>query len=122
MTEAEEAEFARVRERTLALYYAAMILMLAGLGVLTVYAMRLGPPVDPGVQESFGLAVALMFLMGAMTAHLIDRLYRVWPMGRRFRPTAPGPVTDRGWATLLAVCVLVIGGGAISYVIAGLLS
>jgi hypothetical protein len=116
------AAFARVRARTLALYYAATILMLIGLGLLIVYTMRLGAPVDPGVEESFGLAVALMFLMGAMTAHLIDRLYRVWPLGRRFRPTPPGPVTDRSWATFLAVSVLVIGGAAIAYVLAGLLS
>jgi hypothetical protein len=118
----ESADFARARERTLVLYYAATVLMLAGLGILTVYTLRLGAPVDPGVEQSFGLAVSLMFLMGAMTAHLLDRLYRVWPLGRRFHPTVPAMVTDRSWATVLAVSALVIAGGAIAYILAGLLS
>lgn len=123
MTElATDVDFARVRDRTLTLYYAATVLMLIGLGVLTVYTVRLGAPVDPGVEQSFGLAVALMFLMGALTAHLLDRLYRVWPLGRRYRPAPPGVVTDRSWATLLAVSVLVIGGAAIAYILAGLLA
>lgn len=117
-----EADVVRVRERTLALYYAGAVLMLLGLGVLTVYVVRLGPLTGPGVEQSFGFAVSLMFLMAAMLVHLVDRTYRVWPLGRRVQSPAPGPVTDQGWATFLAVAVLVAAGAAIAYVISGLLS
>jgi hypothetical protein len=117
-----DAEIARLRERTLSLYYAAAILMLFGLGALTVYVVRLGNLTGPGVEQSFGLAVALMFLMSAMMIHLVDRTYRVWPLGRRVHPPDPGPITDRGWATFLAVCILVAAGGGIAYIIAGLVT
>jgi len=112
----------RLRERTLSFYYAAAILMLFGLGVLTVYVVRLGNLTGPGVEQSFGFAVALMFIMSALLIHLVDRTYRVWPLGRRVQSPDPGPVTDRGWATFLAVAVLVAAGSGIAYVLAGLLS
>jgi hypothetical protein len=114
-------EVARIRERTLAFYYAAAILMLFGLGVLTVYVLRLGNLTGPGVEQSFGLAVALMFLMSALMIHLVDRMYRLWPLGRRVQSPDPGPVTDENWATFLAVAVLVAAGAAIAYIIGGLL-
>ena len=117
-----EADIVRLRDRTLALYYAAAILMLLGLGVLTVYVLRLGNLTGPGVEQSFGLAVALMFLMSAMMIHLVDRTYRVWPLGRRVQSPDPGPVTDQGWATFLAVAVLVAAGASIAYLISGLLT
>ena len=123
MTEYAELEaFARLRERTLALYYAAAILMLVGLGLLTVYILRLGSLVGPGVEQSFGFAVSLMFLMSALMVHLVDRLYRVWPLGRRVQSPNPGPVTDQGWVTFLIVAVLVAAGASIAYVLGGLLS
>ncbi len=123
MTEgATAAEFERVRARSLSLSFAATVLMLLGIAVLGLYIYRLGPLVGPGVEESFGLAVAMMFLMGAMLAHLVDRAYRSWPLGRRFRPSAPGPVTDAGFVVALEVLVLVIAGGSIAYVVATLLS
>ncbi len=84
-------EFRRLRRKVLDLYDAVTFLMLLGIGVLIVYAIQLGSLVSPGAQESFGLAVALMFLMAALMVHLVDRTYRVWPLGRRFRPTPPAP-------------------------------
>lgn len=122
MSEPDAATFARLQDRTLALYYAAVVLMLLGIGVLAVYSYRLGPIVGPGVEQSFGYAVALMFIMGALTIHIVDRMYRVWPLGRRFRPTPPGAVTDRAWSIVVAVLVLVIAGGAIAYILGGLLA
>lgn len=118
----DDATFARLRDRTLAFYYAATILLLVGIGILSFYAFRLGPLVGPGVEQSFGLAAALMLVMGALITHVVDRMYRVWPLGRRFTPTAPRTITDRDWSLALAVCVLVIAGGAISYILGGLLA
>ncbi|MGA8542407.1 MAG: hypothetical protein WB947_02525 [Thermoplasmata archaeon] len=115
-------EFRRLRRKVLDLYDAVTFLMLLGIGVLIVYAIQLGSLVSPGAQESFGLAVALMFLMAALMVHLVDRTYRVWPLGRRFRPTPPGPVTARSQARFLAILVFVIAAAAIAYVIGGLLT
>jgi hypothetical protein len=121
----DDEEFAyvqRLRERTLTLYLAVMILMIIGIAVLALYSYELGPLVGPGVESSFGLAVALMFLMGALLIHLVDWMYRVWPLGRRVTPTPPGPVTDRSWSMALAVLVIVSAGGAIAYILGGLLA
>jgi hypothetical protein len=117
----DEARTLRVRERVLRLYIAATILLLLGLGVLVVYSIRLGTIVGPGVTQSFGFAVALAFLMAALLAHLLDSLYRVWPLGRRVHPTMPPPFTDRTYANVLAIAILVAVGGAIAYLLAGVL-
>jgi hypothetical protein len=117
-----DEEVGRLAERTMSLYIAAAILMLVGLGVLTLYVLRLGGLTGPGVEQSFGFAVSLMFLMSAMMIHLVDRTYRVWPLGRRVQSPDPGPVTDRGWAIFLAVAVLVAAGASIAYILAGLLT
>jgi hypothetical protein len=123
LTDADDwANYRRARGQTLTLYIATMILLLLGVGILALYSYQLGPLVGPGVESSFGLAVALMFLMGALMAHLVDRMYRAWPMGRRFHPTPPGPVTDLSWANLLAVIILVAAGGAIAYILGGILA
>jgi hypothetical protein len=116
------AEFERLRSRTVTLYLSAEVLMLLGIGVLSVYVLQLGSLVGPGVEQSFGFAVALMFLMSALVIHLVDRTYRSWPLGRRFRPSDPGAVTELDWVHFLMVCVLVAAGGAIAYVVAGLVS
>ena len=122
MTEGSGAEaFARARSRTLSLYFAGIVLMILGIAVLGVYVLRLGAIVGPGVEESFGLAVALMFLMSALAVHLVDRTYRSWPLGRRFRPSDPGPVAERDLVTALRVLVLAAAGGAIAYLVATLL-
>jgi hypothetical protein len=115
-------ELRRVRRRVLDLYDAVTFLMLIGIGVLVLYSILLGSLASPGAQQSFGYALALMFLMGAMMVHLVDRTYRVWPLGRRFAPTRPGPVTARSQARFLAILILVIAAAGIAYVIGSLVS
>jgi len=117
----DQLEMRRLRRRVLDLYDATTYLMLIGILVLVVYCIQLGPLLSPGAQESFGLAVALMFLMSALIVHLVDRMYRVWPLGRRITPTPPGPVTPHAQARFLAVLIFVIAVAACAYVIAGLL-
>lgn len=113
-----EAYRAKAAATTLSVYNAITVLMLLGIAGLAVYAFELGPLVGPGVESSFGYAVAGMFLMGAMLAHIADRTYRSWPLGRRFRPTTPGPVTASGAAsTLTWIVVLAIALG-VAYVVA----
>ncbi len=103
----EEVDLATVRARTLALYDSVAVLMLVGIAVLIVYAIHLGSLASPGAQESFGLAIALMSLMGAILFHVTDRTYRSWPLGRRFSPTPPGPVTLQAEVRFVKVVVLV---------------
>jgi hypothetical protein len=115
-------EFVRWRSRALTLYTWAGALSVIGIFLLAGYAIRLGPLVGPGVEDSFGLAVAVMFLLGALLVHLADRVYREWPFGRRIRPEHPAPVTDRSIATFVAWMVLVAGASAVAYVVWGLLN
>jgi hypothetical protein len=112
---------AQVRSRTLGLYSAVTLLMLLGIAVLVVYAIRLGPLTSPGTQTSFGYALALMALMGAVLFHVLDRTYRSWPLGRKVSPTDPGPVTIEAQVLSVKVLVLVLAAGAIAYLLAGLL-
>jgi hypothetical protein len=112
----------RTQHRVLNLYAATMFLMLILIALLIVYSIRLGPLTGPGVEQSFGFAVALLFFAGALLAHVIDRVYRVWPFGRSVTPTFPGFVTDRGLANLLKILVIVGAGAAIAYVIATLIT
>ncbi len=114
-------EFRRLRRRVIDLYDTVTVLMLIGIGVLVVYCIRLGSLTSPGAQESFGLAVGLMFLMAALIVHLVDRTYRVWPLGRRFQPTPPGPVTTRAQARFLMIVIFAAALAACAYVVAGLL-
>ncbi|MCI4325482.1 MAG: hypothetical protein L3K00_06350 [Thermoplasmata archaeon] len=116
-----EAHRAETAARVLRLYYAIIVLMIAGIVGLFVYVVRLGALVGTGVETSFGLAVAAMFTMGAMLVHLVDRTYRSWPLGRRFRPATPGPVTPSGTATLLSWLVVAAALGGAAYVVAQLL-
>ncbi|MGA9839990.1 MAG: hypothetical protein WBF81_02850 [Thermoplasmata archaeon] len=112
----------RLRNRILNLYDAVTLLMLIGIGVLILYSIQIGPLTSPGAEQSFGFAVALMFLMAAVIIHLVDRTYRSWPLGRRVTPTPPGPVTVRSQARFFQVLVLVVAVAAIAYVIGGLLA
>ena len=107
------------RETVLNLYAAVLGLLLVGIGVLTVYVLSLGNLVGPGVESSFGYAAAMMFLMAALMVHTAEATYRIWPLGRRFLPTPPGPVTDRMISNFLKVLVLVVVGGVIAYLVAG---
>jgi hypothetical protein len=115
-------EYLRLRRKVIDLYDAVTFLMLIGIGVLVVYCFELGPLTSPGAQESFGLAVGLMFLMAALMIHLVDRMYRVWPLGRRLTPTPPGPVTVHSQARFLAILIFVIALAACAYVVGGLLT
>lgn len=114
-------EFFRLRRRVLDMYDAITFLMLIGIGVLVLYSFLLGPLTSPGAQQSFGFALALMFLMAALLIHIVDRTYRVWPLGRRITPTPPGPVTVASQARFFQVLILVIAAAAIAYIVGGLL-
>lgn len=112
----------RAEHRVLNVYAAIMLLMLVVIGLLIVYAIRLGPLLGPGVEESFGLAVALLFLCGALVVHVVDRVYRVWPMGRSIPTMFPGFITARGMANLVKVLIIVCAAAAVAYVLATLIT
>jgi len=115
-------EFLTLRQRTLDLFAATIALMLVGIGVLIVYTIVLvGPLTSPGAQESFGLALALSFLMAAVAGHLVDRMYRVWPLGRRIHPTPPGPVTPAAEVRFFKVLVVVVAAASIAYLLGALI-
>jgi hypothetical protein len=111
-------EYRRLRRRVLDLYDAITYLMLFGIAVLIVYcAVLIGPLTSPGAQQSFGYALALMFLMATLIVHLVDRTYRVWPLGRRITPDVPGPVTVASQARFLKIVIVVAAGAGIAYLI-----
>jgi hypothetical protein len=112
------AEFRQLRNRVLDLYSAVIALMLLGIGVLIFYiVVWVGPLTSPGAQESFGLALALSFLMGTVAVHLVDRMYRVWPLGRTIHPTSPGPVTDQNLARFFRWAIVVAAAAGIAYLL-----
>ena len=106
-----------IRQRTTDLYDTVTLLMLLGIALLILYVIELGPLTSPGAQESFGLALSLMFLMGAVLFHVVDLTYRVWPLGRRITPNVPPPVTNASVARLLRILVVLAAGAAIAYLI-----
>jgi MFS family permease len=117
------AEFRRLRNRVLDLYSSVIALMLIGIGVLIFYiVVWVGPLTSPGAQESFGLALALSFLMATVAVHLVDRMYRVWPLGRTIHPTPPGPVTDQGLARFLRWAIVVGAAAGIAYLLGTLIA
>jgi uncharacterized membrane protein (DUF485 family) len=121
-SEPTPAEVRRLRNRLLDIYTVVVLLMLVGIGVLIVYAFRLGSLTSPGAQQSFGYALGLMFLMAAVVFHLVDRMYRVWPFGRRIRPAWPGYVTVEGEVRFFKVVIVVAAAAAIAYVLGGLIA
>ncbi|MCI4365925.1 MAG: hypothetical protein L3K10_07720 [Thermoplasmata archaeon] len=117
------ADFHRLRERVLDLYTTVIALMIVGIGGLVLYTVLwVGPLTSPGAQESFGLALALSFLMATVAVHLVDRMYRVWPLGRTIHPTPPGPVTDRSLARFFQAVVLVAAAAGIAYLLGALIA
>jgi hypothetical protein len=116
------SELADLQRRLLDVYGAVTLLMLLGIAVLVAYAIQLGPLTSPGAERSFGFAIALMSLMAAVVFHLADRTYRVWPLGRRFRPSPPRPLTTTSWVRLLQVLVVALALAAIAYLLGGLLA
>jgi hypothetical protein len=117
-----ETALARARVQVLGLYSGVTVLMLLGIAVLVVYAILLGPLTSPGKESSFGYAVALMSLMGAVLFHVLDRTYRSWPLGRKFSPKDPGPVTVETQVLFVKVVVVALAAGAIASLLAGLLT
>jgi len=120
LSDLQDADLASLRRRTLDLYLVVTLLMLVGIAVLITYATHLGPLTSPGAERSFGFAVSLMAIMGAVIVHLADRTYRVWPLGRRFRPTPPGPITLESWVRFLKVLIAVIAIAGLAYIVAEL--
>ena len=116
-----EAHRAAAARSTLVLYQTITVLMLLGIAGLALYAFKLGTLVGPGVESSFGYAVAAMFLMGALLGHIADRTYREWPLGRKFRPSTPRPVTPRRAAWFVSWIVVVAAIAGAGFVIAQLL-
>lgn len=121
-SDAERATQLQLRRRILDLYDAVTVLMLLGILVLIVYSIRLGPLTTPGAEQSFGYALALMFLMSAVIVHLVDRTYRVWPLGRRIVPTPPGPVTVDAEVRFLKIVIVVAAAASIAYLLGGLIA
>lgn len=115
-------ELVALQDRVLSYYFAIVLLALIGIGVLVAYTIGLGPLVGPGVEESFGLAVALLFLLGALLMHVLDRTYREWPLGRRIHPADPRVITDATTAGTLRIAVLVGAGLLIAFILAQLLT
>ena len=107
MSSLSDADLTQLRRKTLDLYFAVTLLMLLGIAILVTYSIRLGPLTSPGAERSFGFALSLMSLMGAVIFHLVDRTYRVWPFGRHVRPTAPAVLSTTDWVRLLRVLVVV---------------
>ncbi len=116
----EPVDTARAARTVLDLYAAITLLMLLGIAILVGYVIRLGPLTSPGAEQSFGYAIALMALMGAVLFHVTDRTYRSWPLGRKFSPTAPGPVSARTQVTVLKVVIFLIAAAAVAYLVGGL--
>jgi len=118
----DRAAIRRLRRRLLAIYDGVTYLMLVGIAVLLVYSIELGSLTSPGAQESFGIALALMFLMSTVIVHIVDRTYRVWPLGRRIHPTPPGPVTVEAQVRFVKVLIFVIAAAGIAYFLGALLA
>jgi hypothetical protein len=118
----ETPEGRAIRARVLDLFTAIVVLMLLGIAVLVVYVIRLGGLNGPGVEESFGIAVALMFLMAALIVHTVDYTYRVWPLGRRYHPTPPAFVTEAGQVRFVKILIVVVTAAAIAYILGGLIA
>jgi hypothetical protein len=115
-----EAHRADAARRVLALYNAAVVLLLLGIAGLVVYSIRLGPLVGPGVESSFGFAVGTMFVMGALLVHIVDEAYRGWPLGRKFRPSTPPAVTPTSAARVVTWLIVLAAVAGIAYVLAQL--
>jgi hypothetical protein len=117
-----DAQYARARDRSLAVYAVVAVLSILGILGLVGYSVRLGPLVGPGVESSFGFALALMFLFAALLFHVVDRIYRVWPGGRRVWAPVPTAVTDLSIVRLLRVLVVLGAAAAIAFLISTLVT
>jgi hypothetical protein len=119
--QSDDANFQAIRTEELTVYIVVMLLMIAGISVLLAYAISLGSLVGPGVEQSFGIAVALMFLMSAVVFHILDKTYRGWPLGRKVHPTPPGPVTEKSQLLFVKWLIVAIAAAGIIYLFGSLL-
>ena len=62
--------------RKLDYYIAGVVLVLAGEGVLAGFILTLPPLTTPGVESTFGFAIAFMALGGGLLFHVLDVLHR----------------------------------------------
>jgi uncharacterized membrane protein len=115
-------EYERLRARVLNYYFTVVVISFIAIGILVAYCISLGTLVGPGVEESLGLALALLFLFTALLVHTVDRAYREWPLGRLVAPDRPSVITDWDTARLLRILVLVAAALLIAWIIAGLLT
>ncbi len=111
-------EFARLRARVLDLYTGVIALMIVGIAVLAGYILLfVGPLTSPGAQKSFGLALGLAFLMATLAVHLVDRMYRLWPLGRTVHPAQPAPISDQSLARFFRWMVVAAAVAAVAYLL-----
>ena len=111
-----------VRARVLRVYSVVAAISVISFFLLAAYAIHLGALVGPGVESSFGLAVALMFLESALLIHVVDRVYREWPLGGRVAPDWRGAVRDQDIARFLEVLTFAAAVGAVAYIFWGVLA
>jgi hypothetical protein len=111
------AEYAKLQAHVLSLYTAITILMVVGIAVGVIYAISLGSLVGPGVEESFGIDLAILFLMSAMLMHVLDRTYREWPTGRRVHPAPPPEITAKTANYTVKIVTIVAAALLIAYVL-----
>jgi hypothetical protein len=116
------AEYARLQTHVLSLYTSVSLLMLIGIAIGIIYALSLGTLIGPGVEESFGIDLAILFLMSAMLMHILDRTYREWPEGRRVHPAAPPQITAKTANYTLKIVTIVGAALLIAYVLGSFLA
>jgi len=121
LNEVAAADPSELAARALRLDTAIIVLMIVGIVGLVGYSISLGPLTAPGVQTSFGYALALMFIMSAIAFHVVDRMYRLWPLGRRVHPTRPAQLTDASIATAAKVAIFVAAAVTIAYILGTLI-
>jgi hypothetical protein len=121
LSEAAAPTTPELAARALRIDLAIIVVMVVGILGLVGYSIALGPLTSPGVQSSFGYALALMFIMAGIAFHVIDRMYRVWPLGRRVHPVRPPQLTDASIAVALRVAIFVAACVAVAYVLGSLI-
>jgi hypothetical protein len=108
----------RLRSQILSYYFTIVVICFIAIGILVGYCISLGTLVGPGVEESLGLALALLFLIAALLVHTVDRAYREWPLGRSIHVATPRVLTDVDVAFALRIVVIAGIAAAIAYILA----
>jgi hypothetical protein len=108
----------KLRSRVLSYYFTIVVICFIAIGILVGYCISLGTLVGPGVEESLGLALALLFMLAALLVHTVDRAYREWPLGRSIHVATPRVLTDVDVAFALRVVVIAGVAAGIAYILA----